>query len=92
MAVVRVHLFISGRVQRVYYRQNTMRRALMLGLTGWVMNLPDRRVEAVVEGEEDKVEEFVQWCQKGPPAAIVTEVEAIREKPTGEFRTFSIKG
>ena len=91
MTVVRVHLYISGRVQGVYYRSNAMQEAKRLGLTGWVRNLPDRRVEAVAEGEEEWVEEFVRWCRKGPPLAIVRGVEIHREPPTEWFETFEIR-
>ena len=91
MTAVRVHLYISGRVQGVYYRRNAMLEARRLGLTGWVRNLPDRRVEAVAEGEEEGVEEFVRWCRKGPPLAIVRGVEIHREPATGFFKTFEIR-
>ncbi len=91
MAVIRVHIYISGRVQGVLYRSNTKRRGRKLGLTGWVRNLPDGRVEAVVEGEEERVEELIQWCRRGPPSALVTGLEIKREPPTDEFENFSIR-
>ncbi len=91
MAVIRVHIYVSGRVQGVFYRSNTRRKALELGLTGWVRNLPDGRVEAVVEGEEEQVEKLIQWCRRGPPLAVVTGLEVAREPPTGEFKTFGIR-
>ena len=61
-----------------------------LSLTGWVRNLSDGRVEAVVEGEEEKVEQLVSWCHEGPPFAQVSEVDAIREPYTGEYSAFNI--
>ena len=91
MPAARVHLYVSGRVQMVNYRRDTRRRALALGLTGWVRNLPDGRVEAVAEGEEDRVEEFIRWCREGPAFAIVRGVEVRREPPTGEFETFTVR-
>jgi len=91
LTVVRFHLFVSGRVQGVFYRRDARREALKLGLTGWVRNLPDRRVEAVVEGEDVRVEEFIRWCWEGPAMAIVRGVEELKEDPTGEFGTFSIR-
>lgn len=91
MAVVRLHIYVSGRVQGVFYRSNTRRRALELGLTGWVRNLPDGRVEAVVEGEEDQVDRLVQWCRRGPRSAVVTGLEVERETPTGEFEAFRVR-
>jgi acylphosphatase len=87
----RAHLFISGRVQGVFYRSNTRRKALQLGLTGWVRNLRDGRVEAVFEGEEPAVRKAIEWCREGPPHAFVSNVEVLSEKPTGEFETFSIR-
>ena len=91
MPVIRAHLYISGRVQGVYYRANTRREAMTLDLTGCVRNLPDGRVEVVVEGEEDKVEKLIRWCREGPPHAIVRELAVKRERPTGEFETFSVR-
>jgi len=91
MAVIRVHIHVSGRVQGVFYRSNTRRRALGLGLTGWVRNIPDGRVEAVVEGEEEQIEKLIDWCRRGPPSAAVTGLEFRREPPTGEFDTFSVR-
>ena len=87
----RVHVFISGRVQGVFFRASTRNRALELGLKGWVRNLPDGRVEAVFEGEEEKVKEMLKWCHKGPAFASVSDVEYRTEKPTGEFNSFEIR-
>ena len=91
MATIRVHLYVSGRVQGVNYRAFVKREALRLGLTGWVRNLPDRRVEVVAKGEEEQVERFVQLCGEGPPLAMVRNIEAHREPPTGSFNSFSIR-
>jgi acylphosphatase len=88
---VRAHIYVSGRVQGVYYRKNARRSALSLDLTGWVRNLPDRRVEAVAEGERTRVEEFLGWCREGPSMAIVRGLEVAWEEATGEFETFRIK-
>ncbi len=88
---VRAHIYVSGRVQGVYYRKNARRSALSIGLTGWVRNLPDRRVEAVAEGERDRVEDFLGWCREGPSMAIVRGLEVAWEAATGEFETFRIK-
>jgi acylphosphatase len=80
----RAHVFVSGRVQGVYYRANTRDTAAELGVDGWVRNLPDGRVEAVFEGPEDAVEEMVEWCHTGSPAAEVEDVEAEYADPGGE--------
>ncbi|HIC96392.1 TPA: acylphosphatase [Candidatus Bipolaricaulota bacterium] len=87
----RVHLFISGRVQGVFFRANTCDQASRLSLTGWVRNLPDGRVEVVVEGEEAKVKELIDWCHRGPPGAQVRGVEVHWEDYRGEFSGFEIR-
>jgi acylphosphatase len=81
--LVRAHLFISGKVQGVGYRFSTQDMAVLLKLNGWVRNLRDGRVEAVFEGAKDKVDEMLRWCQQGPPAARVTEIEITYEPPEG---------
>jgi len=88
---VRAHVFISGRVQGVFFRYETKRMAMRYGVSGWVRNLPDGRVEAVFEGEKSDVEEMIKFCHRGPPGAIVRDVEVIWEKPTGEFKGFQIR-
>lgn len=87
----RAHLFISGRVQGVFFRANTRDEARRLGLFGWVRNLPDGRVEAVVEGEEGKIKELITWCHEGPPGADVRGVEVRWEDFRGEFSDFTIR-
>jgi len=87
----RAHLFISGRVQGVFFRANTRDEARRLGLVGWVRNLPDGRVEAVVEGEEGKIKELIAWCHEGPPGAVVRGVEVRWEAFRGEFSDFTIR-
>jgi acylphosphatase len=86
----RAHLIIEGRVQGVFFRDATRREAVGLGLRGWVKNRFDGSVEVVVEGPKDAVENLVQWCHQGPPAARVTEVNRIDEEFTGEFDAFRI--
>lgn len=88
--MIRVHLFISGLVQGVFYRQNTKENAKHLGLTGWVRNLPDSRVEAVIEGKAESVERLLEWCKRGPKDARVDSVESTQEQYSGEFKTFEI--
>lgn len=91
MTLARVHIYVSGRVQGVFYRSNTRRKALELGITGWVRNLPDGRVEIVAEGEREKLERLIEWCRHGPPLARVEDLEIIWEEPRGEFESFTIK-
>ncbi len=87
----RAHIWVSGRVQGVFYRATAKEVADRLRLTGWVRNLPDGRVEAVVEGPEDAVKAFIDWCWEGPPLARVEDVEVVWEDPTGEFSGFKIR-
>lgn len=87
----RVHVYISGKVQGVFFRAYTRDKARELGLKGWVRNMRDGRVEAVLEGEKEKVEEMLRWCHKGSPYAIVKEVEVHEEPYTREFRSFEVR-
>jgi len=88
---VRAHIFVSGRVHGVFFRTETQEKARELGLTGWVKNLPDGRVEAVFEGERAKVEEMVKWARKGPPGAIVNDLNVVWEEYRDEFTNFEIR-
>jgi len=83
MARTRAHVFVSGRVQGVYYRATTRERAQDQGVDGWVRNLDDGRVEAVFEGLEDDVESMVEFCHEGSERANVTDVEVEFEEPEG---------
>ena len=88
---VRKYVLVSGKVQGVFFRSSIRKKAQELGLTGWVKNLDDGRVEAVLEGDEGKVEKMVQWCRKGPAYAVVEDVQVISEKYTGEFGGFEVR-
>jgi len=87
---IRARVFVSGRVQGVYYRANTRDAARARNVEGWVRNLDDGRVEAVFEGVEPAVEEMIEWCHTGSPAATVHDVDASYEEPQGESG-FSIR-
>ncbi len=71
----KVQLRISGRVQGVAFRHYTREKALELGLTGYVMNLPDGSVKVYVAGESEAVRKMVKWCHSGSPASLVAEVQ-----------------
>lgn len=86
-----VHCIVRGRVQGVFFRASAQREARRLCLTGWVKNLPDGSVEAVVEGEDEQVREFIQWAQRGPSAARVDRVETRWRSYTGDFSDFRIE-
>ena len=87
---VRAHVFVSGRVQGVFFRSGTKRKADSYGVKGWVRNLPDARLEAVFEGEEEAVKALVEFCKRGPSRAMVTNVNLTWENCTGKFRDFKI--
>lgn len=80
---VRAHVFVTGKVQGVYYRANTRDTAREHELDGWVRNLDDGRVEAVFEGPEDGVDALVEWCHDGSPRARVDDVDVEYEEPEG---------
>ncbi len=86
----RARVIIEGTVQGVLFRHRTREEALKLRLKGWVKNRRDGSVEAVFEGEKEKVEQILKWCHRGPSAARVTEVHTIGEDYTGAFEDFSI--
>jgi len=80
----RVHAIVRGRVQGVFFRDYTRHKALELGLSGWVRNLPDRTVETVFEGDAEKVGEMLEWLHSGSPLAEVSGVESRDEEPLEE--------
>ena len=88
---VRTHVYVSGRVQGVLFRSETQDEARRQDVTGWVRNLADGRVEAVFEGEKDKVEALVEFCRRGPPGARVSKVDVTWEDYTGQFRSFAMR-
>ena len=81
--VAEAHVIVSGRVQGVWYRGYTQRAASAAGVHGWVRNLPDRRVEAVLQGERAAVESVIEFMRAGPPGASVTEC-VVSWRPSGE--------
>lgn len=87
---VRAHVYVSGRVQGVFFRWETRDEAVRHGVKGWVRNLPDGRVEAVFEGEKEAVERLVEFCRQGPPGARVEKIQLTWEEPKGEFEGFHI--
>ena len=86
-----LHVIISGRVQGVWFRASTKQQAEKLGLTGWVRNISSGQVEAVFEGESDKLDEMIKWCHKGPSLSKVENVEIKKQTPTDAFDDFSIR-
>lgn len=89
--LARLHLVVSGLVQGVWFRQSTANAVEGLGLTGWIRNLPDGRVEALAEGERPALEALLAACRRGPPAARVDAVEAAWGEAQGGLGPFSVR-
>lgn len=81
---------ISGRVQGVFYRLETKRAAEKRGVSGWVKNLPDGRVEAIMTGDKAAVESLIGWCRQGPPAARVKRVDVQWKDDSGRYSGFDV--
>lgn len=88
---VRVHVWISGEVQGVFFRSSVRSQAILREVKGWIRNLPDGRVEAVFEGHKNNIDEIVEYCNKGPDVSRVDRIEVKEEKPTGRFADFQIR-
>ncbi len=88
---IRAHILVSGIVQGVFFRANTAEKARELSLLGWVKNLPDGRVEAVFEGEKEKIEEIIDWLKSHPGMSKVEKVEVDWQEAKGDFENFEIR-
>ncbi|MFQ5782891.1 MAG: acylphosphatase [Nitrosopumilus sp.] len=90
MSDQRIRIFVTGKVQGVFFRQALKVMAKKNNVFGWVKNLKDGRVEAVLEGDEEKVARLIEWSHGGPANARVEDVEICNEKFTGEFSKFDV--
>ncbi|MFH1656805.1 MAG: acylphosphatase [Candidatus Nealsonbacteria bacterium] len=88
---IRVHIFVSGRVQMVLFRYSTRQKALRFGVNGWVINLNDGRVEMVLEGSKENVRKLIEWAKKGPFLARVNNFDLKYEEYKNEFNSFEVK-
>ena len=88
--MARLHVWISGRVQGVFFRESTRHKADDLGINGWVRNLPDGRVEAVFEGPDDACELALAYVHKGPSSAQVDKVEVVRDEAEEGLSGFDV--
>lgn len=86
----RVHLCVTGLVQGVFFRVHAKKQAELLGLTGYVKNLHDGRVEIVCEGPDGSVNDMIKWSYSGSPGANVEGLKVDFGKVTGEFNSFQI--
>ena len=83
------HLIVSGRVQGVFFRDNTRRKATELGLKGYAKNLPDGNVEVIAQGDEEKLNELIEFIKQGPGIAKVENIK-INHKEPENFKSFKI--
>jgi acylphosphatase len=96
--LTKIHLQIHGKVQGVFYRQSARELAKLLGLDGWIKNNPDGTVELEARGAEQAVEQFLSWCQKGPPHAEVRQITVVsrevmeQAQARSDHRHFQIVG
>ncbi len=88
---VRAHLHVRGRVQGVSFRYYTRQQALARGVKGWVRNLWDGRVEAVFQGDGERVKQVIAWCKHGPTSARVDEIRMDWETPQEACTGFEIR-
>ena len=90
MSNQRVRLFVTGRVQGVFFRQSLKSKSIQNNIFGWVKNLEDGRVECILEGSEENISVLVKWSHSGPANAIVENVEIHDEKFDNEFTKFDV--
>jgi acylphosphatase len=86
-----LHVWVEGRVQGVFFRDTTRRKAIELGLSGWVRNLPDGRVEALFQGDEEACLAALEFVHEGPPGARVTRVEERWESEAKDLEGFDLR-
>jgi acylphosphatase len=86
----RARILITGLVQGVFFRREITDLARRLGISGWVKNLQDGRVEALAEGDKGRLDELIRFCHVGPRGAVVRKVDVEWSEYSGEFRGFKI--
>ncbi len=91
MILKRIHIFVTGRVQGVFFRQSTRVMAIKNNVNGWIRNLDDGRVEIVAQGKERDIDNLTNWCRTGPANSRVDEFELKIESITEEFENFEVR-
>ena len=91
MSLMQIHIFITGRVHGVFFRQSTRVMAIKNNVNGWVRNLDDGRVEIVAQGQEQDIDNLTNWCRTGPANSRVDEFEQKEESITEEFENFEVR-
>jgi len=89
--IIRVHIWVKGRVQNVGFRAHVEYYALRIGVLGWVRNLGRGTVETVAEGTQAQIDQFIEMVKKGPPSSQVNEAQVEYEPTTGQLSGFSVK-
>jgi acylphosphatase len=84
-----ISIFVSGKVQGVFYRQSTREKAMAIGINGQVRNLPDGRVHIIATGSKEQLDQLLEWCRQGPPRARVSGIESA-EMPLEHFDQFLV--
>ena len=87
----RAHIFVRGKVQGVFFRSETLRVARKQSVNGWIRNLPNGEVEAILEGEEEDINKIIAFCKSGPSGAKVTGIRLTLEDYSGKFADFEIR-
>jgi len=90
MSNQRIRIIVTGKVQGVFFRQSLKIKAKQNDIFGWVKNLKDGRVEAILEGNEEKINRIIEWAHGGPANARVEDVEIHNEKFNAEFLKFDV--
>ena len=91
MVQKRVHIFVNGRVQGVFFRQATKVIAIKNNVTGWVRNLDDGRVEILIEGDDKCIDSVIAWCDCGPANSRVDDIQINNENYLGSFEDFEVR-
>jgi acylphosphatase len=91
MKKIRTRILIEGRVQGMNFRYNTQQQATKLGLVGFVRNLSDGRIEIEVQGDEDKVEQMLAWCQQEPHGKYIKSILFRRDEPVERYTEFVVR-
>ena len=91
MSMKQIHIFVTGRVQGVFFRQSTRVIAIKNNVNGWVRNLDDGRVEIVAQGQEQDIDNLSNWCKTGPANSRVDEFDSKEESIAEEFENFEVR-
>jgi len=89
---VQYHVIVYGKVQGVFFRAETSRAAQKFNITGWVRNLANGTVEAVIEGDETDIQKMIQWLKKGSPLSSVSKIDLQKNPSCSDFNSFKITG